>query len=64
MQTDKVISHETDDLRRSFQNPPVQYRGTPFWAWNCDMTKEKAVRVLTDFQKMGMAALIYTAGRA
>ena len=24
-----------------FQNPDSEYRGTPFWAWNCYMTKEK-----------------------
>ena len=23
-----------------FQNPTSEYRGTPFWAWNCKITKE------------------------
>ena len=23
-----------------FRNPSSEYRGTPFWAWNCRVTKE------------------------
>lgn len=37
-----------------FVNPPAAYRGTPFWAWNCRMTKEKATEMLEDFKRMGM----------
>lgn len=54
MQAGRLSSSELDNLWRDFQNPPVQYRGTPFWAWNCDMTEEKVTRILSDFQKMGM----------
>ena len=24
-----------------FQNPTSEYRGTPFWAWNCKVTEEQ-----------------------
>ena len=24
-----------------FKNPTSEYRGTPFWAWNCELTKEE-----------------------
>lgn len=45
MEYEKVLEKE---LREEFQNPPVQFRGTPFWAWNCHMTEEKADHILTD----------------
>ena len=54
MQAGRLSSLESDELWKNFQNPPVKYRGTPFWAWNCDMSEEKVMRMLTDFQKMGM----------
>ena len=22
-----------------FENPSCEYRGTPFWAWNCELDK-------------------------
>ena len=31
---DPVLSKEL------FQNPGSEYRGTPFWAWNCELKKE------------------------
>lgn len=37
-----------------FVYPPMIYRGTPFWAWNCTMTEEKIKSVLQDFKTMGM----------
>ena len=27
--------------RELFKNPTAEYRGTPFWAWNCDLQKEE-----------------------
>ena len=37
-----------------FQNPTSEYRGTPFWAWNCQMTEDKISMVIDALQEMGM----------
>lgn len=39
---------------RLFENPTSEYRGAPFWAWNCQMTSEKVARIIEIFSKMGM----------
>ncbi len=37
-----------------FYNPPMEYRGAPFWAWNCKMT-DADIDFMTDmFKEMGM----------
>lgn len=41
----------TDEL---FHNPTSEYRGTPFWAWNCQMTKDKITTIVDALQDMGM----------
>ena len=40
----------TDEL---FQNPGSEYRGTPFWAWNCRLEKEELLRQLEVMKEMG-----------
>lgn len=37
-----------------FQNPGSEYRGTPFWAWNCRMDKENIDRTIESLKDMGM----------
>lgn len=37
-----------------FENPTSEYRGTPFWAWNCQMTEDKVTMIVDTLQKMGM----------
>ena len=36
-----------------FQNPGCEYRGTPFWAWNCQLQKDELLRQLEVMKKMG-----------
>ena len=36
-----------------FRNPGSEYRGTPFWAWNCQLEKEELLRQLEVMKKMG-----------
>ncbi len=36
-----------------FRNPPAQYRGTPFWAWNCDLEPERLEKQIPIFKEMG-----------
>ncbi len=40
----------TDEL---FQNPGSEYRGTPFWAWNCQLEKDELLRQLEVMKAMG-----------
>lgn len=37
-----------------FLHPTAEYRGAPFWAWNCLMTKENIDASLDALQAMGM----------
>ncbi len=36
-----------------FQNPTSEYRGTPFWSWNCKIREKLIADQLDVFQKMG-----------
>ncbi len=37
-----------------FKNPTCEYRGTPFWAWNCKLTNEELLEQIDNFKTMGM----------
>lgn len=39
--------------KEEFRSPPVEYRGAPFWSWNCFMTKEIARKQIVEFKRMG-----------
>ena len=41
------------NLDMSFENPTAEYRGTPFWAWNCKLDQQELDRQLEIFKKMG-----------
>lgn len=47
-------NQERELKRETFQDPPQEYRGAPFWAWNCKVTEQDADAVLTDLKHMGM----------
>ena len=36
-----------------FRNPSSEYRGTPFWAWNCKLEKDELLWQLEVLKKMG-----------
>ncbi len=36
----------------TFRNPTSEYRGTPFWAWNCALDKEQLARQIDCFKEM------------
>lgn len=36
-----------------FRKPTAEYRGTPFWAWNCNLEQEELERQLEVLKKMG-----------
>ena len=37
-----------------FRNPGSEYRGTPFWAWNCELDKDELLRQLDVMKQMGL----------
>ena len=46
--------NQTSELSRElFQNPTSEYRGTPFWAWNCQLEKDELLRQLEVMKAMG-----------
>lgn len=40
-----------------FKNPTIEYRGIPFWSWNCEVTKELIDTQLAIFQQMGFGGV-------
>ena len=46
--SEKTLSKEL------FENPPSEYRGAPFWAWNCKMTREHVEHAYEELEEMGM----------
>ncbi len=36
-----------------FKNPPSEYRGAPFWAWNCTLEKDELLRQIGILKEMG-----------
>lgn len=39
--------------KKLFQNPTSEYRGTPFWAWNCELDKDMLLRQIEYLKEMG-----------
>lgn len=46
-------SKEKELSKELFKNPGSEYRGTPFWAWNCKLEKNELLRQLDVFKQMG-----------
>ncbi|MBE6551946.1 MAG: hypothetical protein E7665_07410 [Ruminococcaceae bacterium] len=45
----------TKELKKElFQAPTAEYRGTPFWAWNCDLEEKELLRQIDIFKEMGL----------
>ena len=40
--------------KKLFEKPSCEYRGTPFWAWNCDLEREELLRQIDIFKEMGL----------
>ena len=40
--------------KEEFANPSAEYRGTPFWAWNCRLEKAELIRQIEVFKEMGL----------
>ena len=36
-----------------FENPTSEYRGAPFWAWNCKLEREELLRQIDVLREMG-----------
>lgn len=48
-------SNKESELQKElFENPTSEYRGTPFWAWNCSMNRENVDYTIEALQDMGM----------
>ena len=48
----KKNQRETLD-NQLFENPTSEYRGAPFWAWNCKLEKEMLKKQIGYFKEMG-----------
>ncbi|MBQ8849520.1 MAG: hypothetical protein IJ011_04190 [Clostridia bacterium] len=36
-----------------FKNPTSEYRGTPFWSWNCKLEEKELLRQIEELKEMG-----------
>ena len=41
-----------------FKDPPKEFRGLPFWAWNTDITYEKIKKQVAVFKEMGLGGFV------
>lgn len=47
--------NQTENLSLElFRNPTSEYRGTPFWSWNCKLDEAQLHRQVDYLQQMGM----------
>lgn len=47
--------NNTKELDKNlFENPTSEYRGAPFWSWNCKVTKELIDRQIEIYHQMGI----------
>ena len=45
--------NSSDSLKEElFKNPTSEYRGAPFWAWNCELDKEELVWQIEQLKAM------------
>ena len=42
-----------------FKNPSNEYRGAPFWAWNCELDKEEVISQTHIFQEMDLEVTMH-----
>jgi hypothetical protein len=47
----KNASHQLEQAL--FRSPAAEYRGTPFWAWNCRLDRETLLEQIEIFKQMG-----------
>ena len=47
-------SAEKKLTQEQFRHPGSEYRGAPFWAWNCRLEKEELLRQLEVLKEMGL----------
>jgi hypothetical protein len=40
--------------RELFKKPTAEYRGAPFWAWNCELERDELLRQIDIFNEMGI----------
>ena len=40
--------------KKLFKNPTSEYRGAPFWSWNCRLEKDELLRQIDIFKEMGL----------
>lgn len=41
-----------------FKNPSSEYRGAPFWAWNCALERDELLRQLDVLRQMGLGVTV------
>lgn len=46
-------NQEKELKKELFENPTCEYRGTPFWAWNCRMNKQILTEQIEQLKDMG-----------
>lgn len=53
-----LYHHKKKLTAEEFKNPSSEYRGAPFWAWNCYPDKETLMKQIEVFKEMGFGGFI------
>ncbi len=43
-----------DDLTKTWDNPPAEFRGAPFWSWNARLDPDRLCRAIESMHEAGM----------
>lgn len=49
-----IKNNKKELAKELFQNPTSEYRGTPFWSWNCKLDKKMLLKQIDQIKEMGM----------
>ena len=48
-----IENKEKQSVEEIFANPPAEYRGAPFWAWNTDLKEDVLLWQIDRLKEMG-----------
>lgn len=47
------MNNKNSNIKELFKNPPIDYKGKPFWSWNGELDRDELIRQTKVMQEMG-----------
>ncbi|OAS18029.1 hypothetical protein A8708_28900 [Paenibacillus oryzisoli] len=54
----ELISLNISNLKKMFEQPPVEYKGVPFWSWNDTLEQDELDTQVKGFKEQGMGGFM------